>query len=145
MPILTLPIAVEGPLVEVLVGLTPADLRALRQAGQTPPPEQRLRALIDTGASQSCIDFGCVTALGLVPAGQLSLLIPSVGGGSQTYDLHTVSVTLLHPQANYYLPVVDVVAANRASQGVEMLLGRDVLKYCTLFYDGPANTFSLAF
>jgi hypothetical protein len=145
MPHQTLPLQAEGPLIEVLVGVTPSQAHTLRSAGQAVPAPLRLRGVLDTAASQTCIDLQCVSALALVPAGQASMLTPAPTSALQTYDLYDVDLTLLHPRLNWARASLAVVAADLLPQGFEVLVGRDVLKDCLLIYDGPADTFTLGF
>jgi hypothetical protein len=145
MPLMTRPVSASGPVIDVQIGVPPAQMLALQQAGKTPPNELQLHALVDPGSSHTCIDLQCVTALGLVSVGQVPLFIPAPQAASQQYNQYHVRLWLIHPQMNYYMSKVDVVAADLYAQGVEMLLGRDVLKHCLLVYDGPSDTFSFGF
>jgi hypothetical protein len=105
----------------------------------------QVRALLDTGASQSALDLQCVSALGLVSAASTTMHTPTPTGITHTFDIYNVSITLLHPEVNFTLGNQRVVGAALAVQGFEVLLGRDVLRNCFLAYNGPADTFTLAF
>jgi hypothetical protein len=100
--------------------------------------------LIDTGASQSGIDTQCVQSLNLVSQGQGLFHTPTLSG-PQLLTRYEVSLTLLHPQASYTYYSLPVVAADLSPQGIEVLLGRDVLKQCLFVYDGHGGTWSLGF
>jgi hypothetical protein len=144
MPLLSGPLTADGPVIEVIVGMTAAEARQRRSAGQTAPPSLTLRALIDTGASQTCIDTGSAQALALTSTGSGSFLIPSLGG-PLTLHQYEVSLTLLHPQASFTLFTLPVVAAVLAPQGIEVLIGRDMLNRCLYVHDGQAGTWTLGF
>ena len=45
----------------------------------------------------------------------------------------------------FRLENVPIVEAPLAAQGIEGLVGRDVLSRCRFVYDGPTSTFSLSF
>jgi hypothetical protein len=47
-----------------------------------------------------------------------------------------------HP---FILPAVSVLESALKVQGIDALIGRDVLQYCLLVYDGRASTISMAF
>lgn len=111
MPLATQPVPVEGPIVEVLVGVTPSQRQRLLSSGQPVPSPVRSRALIDTGSSQSCIDTQLISALGLEVAGQKQFFSPTPTGVGQTFDIYDASLTLLHPETNLFLPSVEVVGA----------------------------------
>jgi hypothetical protein len=145
MPHLTRTLTVEGALIEVLVGIASTQARALLAAGQPIPPPQTLFALLDTGASQSAIDLQLVSTLGLPRIGQATLATPSTSITGQSFTLYEVNLTLLHPQASLTLANHRVAAAPLSYQGLEVILGRDILQKCLLVYDGQAGTFTLAF
>jgi predicted aspartyl protease len=145
MPHLTLPLTSDGPVVEVLIGVTPSQSRSLTVAGQPVPGPVTARGLIDTGASVTCIDSQLVRTLGLQPSGSTLLMLPVPSGGAQQYQEFEISLILLHARLNYSIGTLTVVAAPLTAQGIEVLLGRDVLKSCLLVYDGEAASFTLAF
>ncbi len=95
-------------------------------------------ALIDTGASNTCIDEQAAT--------ELALPVIDVGNmQSASHDKHpcniypvkvvTAVVTLNSPRT---------MGAALASQGLLVIIGRDVLQSCNLFYNGPAGQFTLS-
>lgn len=43
------------------------------------------------------------------------------------------------------LPIVPVVEAHLSFQGIQALLGRDILSNCLFLYDGQSGVFTLAF
>lgn len=124
--------------------MAPADAANLRRAGQPVPAPLTLRALLDSGAGDSCIDVQCVQSLALPAKGARTYHTPSLAG-PQTLTEYEVSLTLLHPQASYTFYSLPVAAAVLAPQGIEALLGRNVLKQCLFVYDGHGGTWSLGF
>ena len=144
MPLLTGQLTADGPVIDVLLALTPADAGKLRSAGQPVPAPLTVRALLDSGASDSCIDTRCVQTLALAPKGTRTFYTPSLAG-PQTLTEYEVSLTLLHPQASYTFYSLPVAAAVLSPQGIEALLGRNVLKQCLFVYDGHGGTWSLGF
>jgi hypothetical protein len=138
---LILPIEPLGALVDVELGWAKARARAARLAGQPIPPPVQVRALIDTGAETSCLDTTYVRQLGL-PFGGLSLANLPASGGTQFAPEHDASLTVLHPSGQ---------RANNStwtwehSAGYQALLGRDVLAWCRLLYDGPGARFKLRY
>ena len=56
-----------------------------------------------------------------------------------------VSVVFLHPKMSLTLHTVPVAASSLALQGIQALIGRDVLTNCLLVYDGQKGNFALAF
>ncbi|HYL73943.1 MAG TPA: hypothetical protein VEU96_07035, partial [Bryobacteraceae bacterium] len=70
---------------------------------------------------------------------------PSTGQQPHHASLCDVSLMLVHPQLILTQPNVPVAGAQLAIQGIQALVGRDILKSCLLVYDGQAGTFTLAF
>ena len=58
---------------------------------------------------------------------------------------YDVSLTLLHPKLSLNFGAVAVIGSQLSPQGIQALIGRDVLKNCLFVYDGQAGIFSLAF
>jgi predicted aspartyl protease len=145
MPHLTLQIASGGPLVDIQVGVSEEREDALLKAGLPVPNPVQIRALIDTGASCTCIDPSALQSLGLTPTGSTPIHTPSTGGTAQNADQYDVSVILLHPNLQLTIPTVAIIEAELSIQGIQALIGRDVLQGCLLIYDGQAGIFTLAF
>ncbi|MBK8267029.1 MAG: retroviral-like aspartic protease [Planctomycetes bacterium] len=146
MPHLTIQISPGGPIVELAIGVSAPHQQALQKAGQPIPPSVRVRGLVDTGASGTCIDPDVLTKLKLTPRGQVLMHTPSTAGTPQPCDQYDVSIVLMHPKLSltiYALPVIS--SAKLASQGFQVLIGRDVLRRCLFVYDGQTSLFTLAF
>jgi hypothetical protein len=103
----------------------------------------RLRALVDTGASVTCVVTGNLDSLALNPVGVARIHTPT---GVSLYGQYDVSITFDHPTSSVTLdPVTVVECLPLASPDIQVLLGRDVLAHCLFVYDGTAGRFSLAF
>lgn len=146
MPHLTLQLGPSGPLLDVVIGVSAPRQKALQQAGQVVPPGQAARALIDTGASVTAVDPAVLTALALAPTGQTTIHTPSTTPGQphpcSTYDVH---LTLSHPALSFYISALPVIQSNLHHQGIQALIGRDVLAHCLFIYDGRAGSYVLGF
>lgn len=146
MPHLTLSVDQRGPMMLVGLGVSESMRHALNRAGKTLPQLQPANALIDTGASCSVVDPEVIKPLGLNPTSYASVHTPSTGGNAAQQPVYDISIWLFHAQSQH---VVDrsfpVCCANLRAQGIDMLLGRDVLGDCLLVYDGPSGQFSIAF
>lgn len=147
MPHFTLTLSPQGPLVDAVVAVSGARRQALEKAGQTIPDPIPIRALLDTGASGTCIDPAVLTALGLTPTGMIAVNTPTTG--NQPHQAFQYDVGLLIP-APAGLPLVRPSLAVVASellqrQGFHALIGRDILHGCILTYNGSAGLFMLAY
>jgi len=145
MPVLSLQISPGGPVIDILVGVSRARQQALQQAAQPIPAPVMIRGLVDTGASCTCIDPSIVTALGISPSGTATLHTPSTGTQTHQANQYDVSLVLVHPQISYTIHAVPVVESHLAIQGIQGLIGRDVLSNCLFIYDGRSGIFTWAF
>jgi hypothetical protein len=120
----------------------------LTLAGQQIPLVAVGRFLIDTGASSTVVDPDLIQGLGLQPTGRTGISTPSTPAGSfhlcDQYD-----VSLFIPAAvgtgGYFIEALPIITTHLRSQGINGLIGRDVLNACTLIYNGSASIFTLAY
>jgi hypothetical protein len=137
-----------GPLLQLYVLVSIPREMALRAAGAAIPPPQQIFGLVDTGASNTCIDDDVITALGLTPTGTTLVHTPSTTASApatkSNYD-----VRIIIPGAvgspSFLLPALPVTQVSLKHQGFQALVGRDILSNCLLVYDGRTNIFTLAF
>jgi predicted aspartyl protease len=146
MPHLTQQIGPGGPILDLFVGVSFPRSEALRKAGRSVPNSVRIKGLIDTGASCTCIDPTILSGLGLVPTGTTQVHTPSTSGAvphiAKQFD---VSLVLPHSVANRTFIAVPVIESQLLHQGIHALIGRDILSFCLMTYDGQAQTFCLGF
>lgn len=122
----------QGAIVDVEVS-TPGSA-----AGGATPPPQRVKALIDTGASISTVAEEIAASAGLVPTGSVQL--GGVGGSGQR-TVYAAAVGL--PQYGAKFDPIELAGVSVPFAGVQMLLGRDMLKRLRLDYQGPQGAFFL--
>ncbi len=134
MPHLTLPIGALGPTLDILVGVSQPRAQAIAAAGQAVPSPRVAHVLLDTGSSCTCIDAGILAALNLPPSGSTFVRTPSTGTAPHIANQFDVSLTLHHPALYRWWGAVPVVEAVLAPQGIQGLIGRDILANCL----GPA-------
>jgi hypothetical protein len=149
MPAFTEPLASDGAVVRVEVGVSSAQRQQLFAARRPVPQPALFTALIDTGAEVTCVDSRAASRLQLPRRrAMLPVNAPSAGGQSFTV-FYNARLTVLHPSGNPtdHLNIPDIVVADLSlnSFGIDLLLGRDVLALCRFNYDGPADTFSLSY
>lgn len=145
MPHLTVPFGRDGPLVDLFVGVSHQRRSALVAANLQVPDFQIAKALIDTGASCTCIDPTILTPLAFSPTGTITIHTPSTAGAGYSCDQFDVALGIYHPTTSLIKTAFPVIATDLKSQGITALIGRDVLSVCLLVYDGIAGTLSLAF
>jgi hypothetical protein len=134
------------PIVQAFVGVSAPRQQAMVAAGQVVPPAILGAFLVDTGASGTCIDPTTFANLGLMPTGSAHMQTPSTGTALHQCNLYDVS--LLVPAlagAPFFLDATPVMESQLRSQGIDGLLGRDVLEKFVLFYNSPQSGFTLAY
>lgn len=107
--------------------------------------------LVDTGASHTNLDDGIIQKLGLQATGSINVLTPTTGQvpvAVSTYDVDIIIqgialpglVGLPHVVANHSVSGCDL-----SMQGIDGLIGRDILALSRMTYSGPDNHFFLSF
>jgi hypothetical protein len=148
MPHFTLPISAQGPVVDAGIMVSSARQQALQDAGLEVPTAQIVRALIDTGASISGVDPSVLTALGLTPTGEAEIHTPSTGGvpvKTPTYDVRIAILAGRPGDLHFISETIQVTSTDLTAQGLQVLIGRDILKSCILHFNGSDSVFSLCY
>jgi hypothetical protein len=147
MPILELPLEPGGAIIRVGFAVSGPRQEAMRNAGLEIPLPEMVRALVDTGASCTCLDTKVIKNLGLVPTGTASILTPSTGDKPHTCNQFDVAVGIVMGSNQVHLSslIIPVVESELDSHGFQALLGRDVLDQGIFIYDGYRQTLTLAF
>ena len=148
MPQLALNISPNGPVINVLIGVSEARASALAAAGQPVPGLVGASALVDTGASHTCIDPRIMAELRLTPTGLVEVTAPAATVPSQTAEQFDVSLTIPAGigDAPLIFPALPVFVSNlHDGAAFDVLLGRDVLAACRLTYNGRVGIFTLTY
>lgn len=139
---------INGPTLNVVVAVSAPRAEALQGAGEEIPAAQTIRGLVDTGASGTCIHPDVLKALNLTPTGTTLVYTPSTG--DKPVEALQYDVGLMIPGATAaHQPLlrltIPVIASRLPQQGIEALIGRDVLRSCVLVYNGQEDIFTLAY
>ncbi len=147
MPCINLNIAAAGPLLTAQISISVPRAQALTAAGAQLPLASTGTFLVDTGASGTCVDPALVASLGLQPTGRVPISTPSTGGNHHYCNQYDVSLFIpgAIATAGHFIPAIPVIETHLRGQGIDGLIGRDVLKECTLIYNGLTSMFTLAF
>ncbi len=125
---------VHGPTLQVIVGhLHVSDV-------PTPEQSETVHALIDTGATESCIDVELAQRL------QLPVVdVQPVSGVAGTSDHPVYLARVSIPSLDFYqYGRFTAVALSRGGQGQSVLLGRTFLQKVIMIYDGLRAQVTLA-
>ena len=127
----------RGPILQVSVTVEQNLGQGLIAQGKALPAPISGLALIDTGASNTCIDEQAAKELGL-PVIDVAIM---QSASHEKHPCNIYPVQIITPIVTLNAP--RAMGAALASQGLLVLIGRDVLQSCTLFYNGPAGQFTL--
>ncbi len=149
MPLLTGIITRSGAVIDSLIGVTDTRRELLTRNGFPVPPPVAVRALIDTGASVSGCSAAVFQRLDIRPVEQIHILTPSTSSDSpHPCGLYRVSWSLVaggkvHP----FAISLDVIVADgfHPTEGIDALIGRDILARCAFEYWGPDDRFQFSF
>ena len=136
-----------GPIITAFVGVSIPRRDALKAANQQVPTPVQMRALLDTGASGTCIDPSVLTALALTPTGTALVNTPTTGTTPQTTDLYDVAIMIPGPPGAtpLFSQTLPVMASELlVAQGFHALIGRDILSQCVFVYNG-SGFFTLSY
>jgi predicted aspartyl protease len=129
----------------MFVGVSQPRQKALESAGQSVPAPVLIQGLIDTGASGTAIDPSIIQGLGLQQTGSMPIHTPSTGSVPHQVSTYDVCITIPFAGVTFTLGALQVFESSLSVQGIQALIGRDVLSNCLFVYDGRANIFSIAF
>ena len=131
---------IEGLLLHAELNVSDALGQILISQNQPIPTGETGRALVDTGASVCGVDEAAAVRLGLQPVGQTNI---SGVAGSRIHNIYVAKVTF----PGTPIPALDLTLAglDLAGQKLLLLIGRDILRFCVLIYNGPLGCYTLAF
>lgn len=137
-----------GPLIQVFVGVTSARAAELNKANLPIPNTFRASLLIDTGASCTALDHRVLAPLGLTPTGSTPVNTPTTGSNPHSLDLYDVAIIVLSGSGKLigrFDPLPVIASSFFGAQGIDGLLGRDILGSCVLHYNGEESAWTLGF
>ncbi len=141
-----------GPIIDVVILPSAHRLEALQKKNMPLPNYQLGTFLIDTGASNTCIDESLLSPLDLTPTGVSYMQTPSTNGRPVAFSQYDVQILIpsnSSPSSDNksYIPFhsqsLCVGSSHFLSQGIHGLIGRDVLEKCILVYNGHNRTYAL--
>jgi predicted aspartyl protease len=136
-----------APIIRVAIGVSEPRQHALQAALQPVPNPQACLALLDTGASHTCVDPTILSALNLSPTGSANVLTASSGTIPHACRQFDVALVIFMDNQQMHLAslTIPVVELELMNQGFGALIGRDVLSQGLLVYDGKRGELRLSF
>lgn len=137
-----------GPVITAFIGVSTPREQALKAAGQPVPALVHGQFLVDTGASSTVVDPLILTSLNLVPTGVVGIHTPSTNGAAVSCNQYDVLVFL--PSRGAAIPgcIINthpIIESSLKSQGIDGLIGRDLLDQWTVFYNGPGKVLTISY
>lgn len=139
MPTLNISIGQNGPVVAVVVSAdTPSADSSAAQVVMG-------RFLVDTGANISCIDATLVTRMGLLPLRTMNVLTPMAS--AQLRNLYRIGLYIpsAGQKVGWRMQAVEVLEADVVDQGIDGLIGRDILDQWTCIYNGSTSMLTICY
>jgi predicted aspartyl protease len=130
----------QGPCVQVSIGLAQSIASQLLQQGKTLPEPISGVALIDTGATSTCIDDVAAKQLQLPVVNVVN--VASASHASTQQNVYPIQIEVVGLPISIEAP--NAIGAALAAQGLLALIGRDVLQHCTLHYNGVTGEITLS-
>lgn len=128
---------IAGPIIEVVIVPPQPVIERIKAKGEKVPGQKAI-ALIDTGATCTCIDKTIAQTMELVSH---DIKRVQTAGGDDMQYLYDAGIIL--PLAQNAIFTVQVLEAKLEKQPYKVLIGRDVLRNCTLIYNGWDNSYTL--
>jgi predicted aspartyl protease len=130
----------RGPVLQVTLGVEQTIAQQLLAQGiKLPDPISGL-ALIDTGATSTCIDETVAQQLNLPVVDVVTIASATHSEAKQNVYPALIEVVGLPIKFN----ALRAIGVPLANQGLQVLIGRDLLQHCTLFYNGIIGSFTLS-
>lgn len=147
MPNITLGNTANGPLISVILLPSAPRQQALKAAGVAVPAFTTGTFLIDTGASATVVDSSLITPLGLAATGAAMCHTPSTGQQAISFNQYDVMLVIPGPTSDpaWIIEALPIMECDLSAQGIQGLIGRDVLDRAILIYNGTAKHFSIAY
>lgn len=150
MPIVSGTITQHGAVVDVHVGVSQRRQAVLERNALPVPPRIYVRALIDTGSAVTAFRSTVFQQLQLQPFTRIPIRTPSTAPGQPHFtDQYDVSLILASAGATKHFPSISAIVSDdfnpEDEDGLEALIGRDVLAHCVFQYFGHDQRFDLSF
>lgn len=129
----------RGPLIAVKLWVP--KLWAPEEFKPTVPPMDAF-AEINTSAMHTCIQEGVATSLGLEPKDTIKITTVT----NRAYESYVYRIRLVFPNGKAVeINVAEVPYMFHPSVRIKCIIGRDILQFCVLTYNGRGNTFLFDF
>ena len=144
MPSITGHVLRNGILIECTVGVSFPFEEALNKAGNPIPVKQQATFIVDTGADRTTVDEQLMRALGVPPMTQTRVVTLKSGPEGHVVDTYAASLEIKNPSDRPWVNRTMRVLGD-SFQGIDGIIGRDVLEHMLLEYNGPIRRYFLRY
>jgi len=130
----------RGPIIQVTIGIEQNIAQQLLSQGMPLPQPVPGLALIDTGATSTCIDEDVAKQLNLPVVDVVTIASASHAETNQNVHPALIEVVGIAIKFN----ALRAIGVPLTAQGLQVLIGRDLLQHCTLFSNGVTGSFTLS-
>ena len=130
----------NGPVIEAEIFPDVDAFLKLKNFG-TPESFAPVKLLVDTGSNISGLDYSIIAALQLPSYSDSEEWVHGQGG---SWQVERYGCVLYLPIFRKKALTIEVLGGNYKESSIDGVIGRDVLRFCELRYDGVKNAFSLA-
>jgi len=131
----------RGPVFQVTLGLAENVAQQLIQQGVAVPEPIAGWALLDTGASSTCIDDSVAQKLKLPVINKVKMSSAT----HEAIDANVYPALISFTGTPIKMNALTAIGANLVGQDLIALLGRDMLQNFTVFYNGAVGQITIAF
>lgn len=128
-----------GPVVEAEIFPDVNAFLKMKNFG-TPETFAPVKLLVDTGSNISGLDYNIISALQLPSYSDTEEWVQGQGG---TWQVKRFGCVLYLPIFGKKALKIEVLGGNYKEASIDGVMGRDVLRFCELRYNGVKNAFSL--
>lgn len=129
----------QGPIIKVLISHTADELREARAVGFEFPEARPFNGLIDTGASVTIINPQLAETYKLKYTGPESI---TAVGHSGKYPGYAAAISFPELDLRPF-DVVRIIACPLANPAMSCLIGRDILRFWEVIYNGETGDVSI--
>lgn len=130
----------DGPRIQVKISIAEPIAQELKKQKKPVPAPVVGYALVDTGASNTCIDERAVKRLRLQPTDVVRMT--SASHRSAPKKVYPIRIEMVGLPVT--IEVFRAIGSSLDAQDLVLLIGRDVLENFTFFYNGPCGELTLA-
>jgi hypothetical protein len=131
----------DGPLLPVDILPSSALLNALESRQQKTPSPISCTALIDTGTTRTIIREGIAADLDLHPVGRVKARTASSSVEGDPRSIYSIQLVLPN---GLTADLTQAVEMPLREPGIDVLIGRDILRHAVFVYIGTENQFTLS-